>query len=60
MFEVVRAFPTKNQKFKVGDRLYRSMDLSPHTIDTLIACGYVENRLDDAVAPASAKEKTPK
>jgi hypothetical protein len=60
MFEVVNAFKTVNQKFKPGDRLYRMMDLTPHTIETLVACGCAVNLLDKPAEPAPVKEKPAK
>lgn len=50
MFEVIKKFNSRTQRFSEGDRVYKMMDLYPHTIETLIHAGFVVNKLDSAPA----------
>jgi hypothetical protein len=58
MFVVIKAFSTALQRFAEDDRLYHYHDLSPHTLESLIAAGYAENRLDTP-APKTKAAKSP-
>jgi hypothetical protein len=58
MFVVIKSFRTAMQRFTEGARLYRSFDLTPHTMESLISLGYVENQLDTP-APKAKSPKTP-
>jgi hypothetical protein len=57
MFKVLTPFRTSLQKFSAGDRLYHRDVLFPHTLESLIEAGIVENQLDPKPEKKSAAPK---
>jgi hypothetical protein len=59
MFNVLIPFRTSLQRFIAGDRLYNKDVLFPHTLESLIDAGLVENQLDPKIEKKSAVPKAP-
>lgn len=59
MFVALKAFRTTLRKVGKDDRLYHRDDLSPHTLESLIEAGLIENKLDPKPEKKSVAPKAP-